>query len=98
MTQHSHHPIGSGQSSAETRHRRPSADSTHINGKASASRLQLLVFIFVIALCFIVNRGPDGFPDVPPTVLALLGISATSYTVAKAAGGDLSEATTSLGR
>ncbi len=64
---------------------------------ASMSRFQLLIFTFVIALSFFLivvsnaklrQGGGDvassGIPDVPGGVLALLGISASSYTVSKA--------------
>lgn len=57
------------------------------NGDASMSRFQLLIFTFVVALClFLVVAGstPNQFPNIPGTVLALLGISASSYTVSKA--------------
>lgn len=58
------------------------------NGDASMSRFQLLVFTFVVTLCLflIVAGNPSGpsFPDIPGSVLALLGISASSYTVSKA--------------
>jgi len=64
-------------------------------GEASMSRFQLLIFTFVIGLSFFLivvansglHAGPaakTGLPDVPGGVLALLGISATSYTVSKA--------------
>jgi hypothetical protein len=54
------------------------------NGGASMSRLQLLVFTFVIAFSFFVLVVQGGkFPDVPANVLALLGISATTYGVSK---------------
>jgi Mn2+/Fe2+ NRAMP family transporter len=52
---------------------------------ASMSRFQLLIFTFVIALSLfliVVNKG--AFPDkIPPEVLTLLGISATTYAVGK---------------
>jgi hypothetical protein len=55
------------------------------NGDASLSRFQFLVFTFVIAMGFFLitlqNKGE--FPKIPPEVLALLGISATSYVVSK---------------
>lgn len=54
-------------------------------GTASMSRFQLLIFTFVIALSLfliVVNTGK--FPDkIPPEVLTLLGISATTYAVSK---------------
>jgi hypothetical protein len=67
-------------------------------GSASMARFQLLIFIFVIALSFflvvisnikIIQARPGeknlpGLPDVPNGVLALLGISASSYAVGKA--------------
>lgn len=67
-------------------------------GEASMSRFQLLIFTFVIGLSFFLivvsNAGvhtgaaqaasKGGLPDVPGGVLALLGISASSYTVSKA--------------
>ncbi len=68
------------------------------NGDASMSRFQLLIFTFVIALSFFLvvlgNGSADGrdpnchscpaFPtQVPGSVLALLGISASSYLVSK---------------
>jgi uncharacterized membrane protein len=62
-------------------------------GGASMSRFQLLIFTFVVALSLlliVVNTG--NFPqDIPTNVLALLGISATTYGVSKGiqAGGGL---------
>jgi hypothetical protein len=66
-------------------------------GSASMGRFQLLVFIFVIALSFflvvisnikIIQFKPGDrvpvLPEVPNGVLALLGISASSYAVGKA--------------
>jgi hypothetical protein len=56
------------------------------NGDASMSRFQLLIFTFVIALCVLyVTVAPDnsGLPDIPTSVLTLLGISASSYAVGK---------------
>lgn len=68
--------------------------------KASMSRFQLLVFTFVIALSFFLivisnikilqgsghtrASGVPELPEVPNGVLALLGISASSYAVSKA--------------
>jgi len=55
--------------------------------KASLSRLQFLIFTFVIALSlFLVTIGAkDGphFPDIPPGIFALLGISAGTFVVSK---------------
>ena len=66
-------------------------------GSASMGRFQLLIFIFVIALSFFLvvisnikiiqarpGNGKSELPDVPSGVLALLGISASSYAVGKA--------------
>lgn len=53
-------------------------------GGASMSRFQLLIFTFVIALSFFVLVAKTGtLPQVPADVLALLGISATTYGVSK---------------
>jgi hypothetical protein len=68
------------------------------DGKASMSRLQLLIFTFVIAFSFFLvvisnikilqarggASGAADLPDVPNGVLGLLGISASSYAVSKA--------------
>jgi hypothetical protein len=57
------------------------------NGDASMSRFQFLVFTFVIALSlFLVIVGSPKqptFPDIPGTILTLLGISGSSYLVSK---------------
>lgn len=57
------------------------------DGKASMSRFQLLIFTFVIALSIflMVADNPTGakFPEIPSNVLALLGISASTYAVSK---------------
>ena len=57
------------------------------NGGASLSRLQFLIFTFVIALSlFLVitgNPGAPKFPDVPASIMGLLGISGGSYLVSK---------------
>lgn len=57
------------------------------NGDASMSRFQFLVFTFVIAisLFLVIVSFPDHpqFPNVPGTILALLGISGSSYLVGK---------------
>src|SRR6266851_2034799 len=57
------------------------------NGDASLSRLQFLIFTFVIALSFfliVAGHAPPVFPSIPPEVLTLLGISGSSYLVSKA--------------
>jgi hypothetical protein len=52
---------------------------------ASMSRFQLLIFTFVIALSlFLIVVNTGDFPStIPPEVLTLLGISATTYAVSK---------------
>jgi hypothetical protein len=53
-------------------------------GGASMSRFQLLIFTFVIAVSFfLVVVGGAGLPEVPGSVLALLGISAGTYGISK---------------
>jgi glycerol uptake facilitator-like aquaporin len=67
-------------------------DLTHLlveptTGKASISRLQFLIFTFVIALSLflvIVADGTPAFPaEIPVGILALLGISGGTFAVAK---------------
>ena len=61
-------------------------------GGASMSRFQLLIFTFVVSLSFfLLVVEKHSFPVVPSGVLALLGISATTYAVSKGiqAGSDL---------
>jgi hypothetical protein len=56
------------------------------NGDASMSRFQFLVFTFVIALSLflvIASQDKPQFPNVPATILTLLGISGSSYLVSK---------------
>ncbi len=52
---------------------------------ASMSRFQLLIFTLVIALSlFLVVAARMDFPDkIPPEILTLLGISASTYAVSK---------------
>lgn len=54
-------------------------------GGASMSRFQLLIFTFVIALSlFLIVVYNHDFPKtIPPEILTLLGISATTYAVSK---------------
>jgi hypothetical protein len=57
---------------------------TEDGGGASMSRFQLLIFTFVIGLSFfLIVICNCEFPAVPANVLALLGISATTYGVSK---------------
>jgi amino acid transporter len=54
------------------------------DNKASMSRFQLLIFTLVISLSlFLVVVAKSDFPAIPPEVLTLLGISATTYAVSK---------------
>ena len=54
------------------------------SGGASMSRFQLLIFTFVIALSFFLLVAElKQFPKIPPEVLTLLGISASTYAVSK---------------
>ena len=58
------------------------------NGDASMSRLQFLIFTFVISLSFFLivvghTGGPEFPSPIPPEVFALLGISAGSYLISK---------------
>jgi hypothetical protein len=56
------------------------------NGDASMSRFQFLVFTFVIVLMwvYLFFYNSDGkFPDIPPGVLGLMGISGGAYVVSK---------------
>jgi len=65
---------------------------SEMGGGASMSRFQLLIFTFVIALSFfLIVTCECKFPEVPNQVLALLGISATTYGVSKGiqAGSDV---------
>jgi hypothetical protein len=71
------------------------SESTSANPTATASmaRFQFLIFTFVIALSlFLVIVGSIGkcsekgcpcFPDIPASILGLLGISGASYAVGK---------------
>ena len=66
-------------------------ESTSDNSKtptASMARFQFLIFTFVIALTlFLVivgcGSGTCKFPDIPASILGLLGISGASYAVGK---------------
>lgn len=56
------------------------------NGHASMSRLQLLIFTFVIGLSIVmmvISSKEPKFPAIPNEVLMLLGISASTYAVSK---------------
>ena len=56
------------------------------DGDASMGRFQLLIFTFVVALSFIYllsAPGVTGFPEVPASVLTLIGISGSSFLLSK---------------
>jgi hypothetical protein len=54
------------------------------NAGASMGRFQLLIFTFVIGFSFfLVVLYKSDMPNIPSTVLALLGVSATTYGVGK---------------
>jgi hypothetical protein len=54
------------------------------SGGASTSRFQLVIFTFVVGLSFVLIVATNSkFPDVPSSVLVLLGISASTYGVSK---------------
>jgi hypothetical protein len=56
------------------------------NGGASMSRFQWMIFSFVFAFSLflvIFSTTPPKFPDIPGTVLSLLGVSASSFLVSK---------------
>jgi hypothetical protein len=60
------------------------------NNDASLSRFQFLVFTFVIGFSFlylVFARENAGFPEISGGVLTLLGISGSSYLVAKGIDG-----------
>jgi hypothetical protein len=53
-------------------------------GGASTSRFQLLIFTFVIGMSFaLIVASSTKLPEVPTNILALLGISASTYGVSK---------------
>ena len=55
------------------------------NGDASMSRFQLLVFSLVVAVgLYLYMLKHLALPDVPQSILTLLGISASTYAVGKA--------------
>jgi hypothetical protein len=69
--------------SAILQEKEKAADGT--SSGASMSRFQLLIFTFVIALSlFLIVVNTGDFPStIPPEILTLLGISATTYAVSK---------------
>jgi hypothetical protein len=64
-------------------------------GGASMGRFQLLIFTFVIGMSFfLVVLCGCKMPDIPTNVLALLGVSATTYGVGKGIQAASNDATT----
>ena len=57
------------------------------DGSASLSRFQFLIFTFLIATLFLIlafaKAGGIGWPDVPNSVLGLMGISGGTYITSK---------------
>jgi len=54
------------------------------NDRASMSRFQLLIFTLIVAISlFLVVAKNGALPDIPPSILMLLGISASTYAVSK---------------
>lgn len=54
-------------------------------GDASMSRFQLLIFTFVVAIGLLkIVEASGKFPDIPNSILLLVGVSASTYGVGKA--------------
>lgn len=65
------------------------------NGDASMSRFQLLVFTIAIVVgVFLFMLKNQELPDIPPSVLTLLGISASTYAAGKGISFSRSEGVT----
>jgi membrane protease YdiL (CAAX protease family) len=63
-----------------------------MNGGASMSRFQLLIFTFIIGFSFLfVTLKTGRLPAIPAEVLTLLGISASTFAVSKAIQAGLSD-------
>ena len=59
-------------------------DPPTAHGDASMSRFQLLVFTFVIAMSlFLIVVANRAVPDVPTSIVGLLGVSGGSYVISK---------------
>lgn len=49
------------------------------------SRMQLLIFTFVVAVGLIkVLEASGSFPDIPNSILVLVGVSGSTYAIGKA--------------
>jgi hypothetical protein len=60
------------------------------NNAASMGRFQVLIFTFVVALSFlyfVTSADATGFPEIPGSVLTLLGISGSAFLVSKGIDG-----------
>lgn len=69
-----------------------------VNGQASMARFQLLVFTLVVAAgLFICILHDLKFPDIPASVLYLVGISASTYGAGKAISYSRDEGVTTEG-
>ena len=54
-------------------------------GYASMSRFQLLIFTFIVAIGLVkVLASSNGLPDIPSSILVLIGVSGSTYAVGKA--------------
>jgi hypothetical protein len=54
-------------------------------GDASMSRFQLLIFTFIVAIGLVRVLATSGtLPDIPNSVLVLIGVSGSTYAVGKA--------------
>jgi len=54
------------------------------NDRASMSRFQLLIFTLIVAISLFLVVAKNGtLPEIPPSILMLLGISASTYAVSK---------------
>src|ERR1051326_8708126 len=54
-------------------------------GDASMSRFQLLIFTFIVAIGLVkVLATSSSLPDIPSSILVLIGVSGSTYAVGKA--------------
>lgn len=54
-------------------------------GDASMTRFQLLLFTFIVAVGLVkALAAKDGFPEIPNSILVLIGVSGSTYAVGKA--------------
>jgi hypothetical protein len=75
----------------------PDPKQPNVPGKASLSRVQLLLFIFIIGGIYLTICMESGqFMEIPNQVLGLLGISAGSYVVSKGISNSNTPTTTTM--